>query len=199
MISVFTPPVVKKVTLAGTVRHIAYDEIGDLWVPLSGRYLPVLDNPVIFGIYGFMYGQTTIDDVSHFKLPVFNSTVGGATSTFVRPRNRNNSGGRNTGRNINDIIPATARAHSHYGSSSYDGDHSHPSITGSRLLLIVQALQVIGEYNPLQFSLSNSLSVPHGSHAHSGSPAGPMVLDQAHTGNEVEPKGYASILCIHRG
>lgn len=187
------------ITLAGIVRYLSYPQITDKWFPLSGGWLPALENPVIFGLIGFKYGQTSINDVVQMKMPTFNATPSSPTSVYPRPLNKNNSLGRNLSKSVGMVVESSLKAHTHPGSTSSDGSHTHSRSNGGRFSApnYYTAHPGHGQY-PASWNV-NTVSAGHGTHSHSGGISGSMVLDAAHTSSEVEPKGYGAILCIHKG
>jgi microcystin-dependent protein len=199
MISLIVPVVKPTISMVGTIRYLSYPQVTKPWMPLSGGYVPALDNPELLNILGFKYGQTTIDDVLHFKLPAWNQINASALSLYPRPWNPNNSNGRNIGKSVLQEVSSALQAHTHTGSSSSDGAHTHAPSSGGRFAGgIKNAHAGGGGMYPADWGQFPG-SAGHGAHDHSGGVSGGMILDGAHSSPNVEPKGYGAILCIHLG
>lgn len=198
MLSVYTAPVRPTINLVGTIQYLCYPQITDTWFPLSGGLLSIDDNPGLFAMFGFKYGQATVNNKFHFKVPSFNSTSVSDPSKYPRPKNNNNSNGRNLNKKALDIAPPTLKSHSHSGSTSADGNHAHGRAYAGYFTGRGGSFTTGGGFYPCIWG-AISQPIGHGGHSHSGGSASTMILDAAHTSAEVEPKGFGAILCIHKG
>lgn len=200
MLSLTTSTNVVKVGLEGVIRYLSTPQISDKWVPLSGDYLPALENPVVFGIYGFKYGQQIFDGNLYFALPTMNSTSAGVPSIYPRPLNTKNSNGRNLGRAVGDLVNGTIKAHNHTGTTSPAGAHNHAVMRASGLSFPVGPwpTAIANGLYPCSYQMQ-TIAIGHGEHFHADASSGAMVLDSNYVGAEVEPKAFGAILCIHRG
>lgn len=199
MISLVIPEVKPTISLAGTIRYLAYPQITGRWKPLSGGWITAADNPVLAAMIGFTYGNSIIDGKISLRLPTWNATSTSPVSIYPRPHNKNNSNGRNLSKSILNVVPSSLKAHSHAGSTSANGNHSHPSTSAGRLSGGVKgAFWTGGGLYPAAWTPSY-VTVGHSGHVHGGGVSSGMVLDAAHTSPEVEPKGFGAVLCIHLG
>lgn len=198
MLSVYTAPVRPTINLVGTIQYLCYPQIKAPWFPLSGGSLSVDENPQLFTTFGFKYGQLTVGNKLHFKLPSYNSTSTSDPSKYPRPKNNNNSNGRNLNKNAQDVVASTLKSHSHSGSTSVGGAHSHGKTGAGWFGGVSGHFTTGGSFYPCRWGQTTK-QITHDGHSHSGGSVGSMVLDTAHTSAEVEPKGFGAILCIHKG
>lgn len=201
MLTLSPPSTTANVVMAGVVRYLMQHEISDKWLPLSGDYLPALDNPVLFNLFGFRYGQQMFDGELYFALPTMNQMSPTIPSVYPRPFNNLNSGPRNLSRELMSIIPSALKAHTHAGSTSNNGAHAHGDIKANGLSYPPTPWPTgytAPQYIEMAYQLV-SIAVGHDAHGHGATTSGGMVLDAAHSSTEVEPKSYGAVLCIHRG
>lgn len=196
MIALSVPEVsIGVVKQPGFIRYLAHTDLGDKWFPLSGGYLPVAENPVLFGILGYTIGRATIGGVDNFQVPNYNDTV--APATFIRAWNSKGSLGRNISKPPRTQAAGGIKSHSHGGSSSSDGAHTHPAV-GASLGTPSGYAGAYGASNPLRYGMRTS-SLSHGSHSHSGSNTTSTQVAAANMSTRVEPRGYSVLACIYKG
>lgn len=198
MLSVFKPLVRPTINLVGTIQYLCYPQITDPWFPLSGGTLSVKDNPGLFAMFGFRFGQVAVDNELHLRVPSYNSTSASDPSKYPRPKNNNNSNGRNLNNAVLTVLPSTLKAHTHGGSTSANGAHAHPSTSAGYLSGRSGVFATGGSTYPCSWGTTTA-QLGHAGHSHGGGVAGAMILDGAHSSSEVEPKGFGAILCIHKG
>ena len=184
---------------AGVVSFMAVNDVKAPWIALSGGWLSVLANPVLFGIFGYTHGQRTIDGRVEFRLPNYNEGEG-VNATFVRAWNSKNSSGRNTSKAIGTHHAAQLKSHTHYGSTDSDGNHSHSSVSGSKLTASAGPVftSSAGGQNSVRYGPTTG-TAGHSSHSHSAGSTSGTTIPVVNDNGIVEPKGYGAILCIHLG
>jgi len=199
MIKLENPSSATEMKLAGSVRYLSSASVSAPWMPLSGGWLPVLDNPVLFGIFGYTHGQTTVGSAAHFRLPDYNAGAG-VDATFVRAWNSKNSSGRNLNKAVGTVVAGQLKSHYHSGWTDSDGNHTHPSVSGSKLTGSSGPVytSAAGGQNSVRYGPTTG-TAGHSSHSHSGGSTSGSSIPTANNRGIVEPKGYGAVLCIHLG
>lgn len=216
MISLITPTVEYPTTdLVGVVKEFSADSAeinevvfnpanrppsnGSKWYPLSGGFLSVDENPLLFAILGFRFGRLVDPTGLYFGLPKWNGSGVDSSPTWPRGRNNNNTLGRNLNKNILDVVQAALKGHNHSGSTSSGGNHSHGSVSGSQFATNQTVMSHGGNSPPFANYGIGTSSLGHSGHSHSGATGVMNGVAAEFIGVEVQPKGYTSILCIYGG
>lgn len=199
------PPVHQRVIpQLGTVRYLAHKEIQAPWIPLSGALLDPAVYPGLFKLLGYREGRGTGNQANFFKLPTVNGADAGSKTSprrakFLRIYNELKAGSRNKYAIAQQVANSFVQ-HSHSGSVSSAGNHSH-NFSGSWL----SNNGIPGQHNkpPLQDDQGftpTTFYFGHDYHSHGiGSTSGTSTQAAANLSDGSEPLSMSVVACIYAG